>query len=133
MNIIIGLGCDRDTPLSTLETALDLALQQAGMNRRQIRSLASIDKKADETALLDLSRRHGWPLTFFSAGELAAIEVPNPSEVVMKYMGTPAVSEAAALLAAQTDMSDLLVEKFKYRGTDGRNATISIVKARDRA
>nr|MBP7489379.1 cobalamin biosynthesis protein [Azospira sp.] len=52
--------------------------------------------------------------------------VPNPSETVRKYTGTPSVSEAAALLAAGTDMSRLLIEKHKLRGPDGRNATVSI-------
>ncbi len=47
------------------------------------------------------------------------------------YMGTPAVAEAAALLAANTRMRDLLMEKFKHRGTDGKNATVSIAARRD--
>jgi cobalt-precorrin 5A hydrolase len=41
-------------------------------------------------------------------------------------MGTPSVAEAAALLAARTSASELLVEKFKHKGADGRNATVSI-------
>ena len=47
-------------------------------------------------------------------------------------MGTPAVAEAAALLAADVAMQDLLLEKYKYRGTDGKNATVSIAKRRRR-
>ncbi len=78
-------------------------------------------------ALLALAQQQGWPLHFFSAEQLAQVEVPNPSAVVLKYMGTPAVAEAAALLAAQKNMNDLLVEKYKYLGADGKNATVSIV------
>jgi len=47
---------------------------------------------------------------------------------VQKYMGTPAVAEAAALIAANTNMQNLLVEKHKYLGADGKNATISIAR-----
>jgi cobalt-precorrin 5A hydrolase len=128
MKVIIGLGCDRNTPLETLETAINLALATIGLERSSILSLATIDKKNDEQSLLELSTIRDWPLIFYSAIELSKVTVPNPSQVVQKYMGTPAVSEAAALLAANTDINDLIVEKFKYRGTDGKNATVSIVR-----
>jgi len=131
MKVILGLGCDRGTPQETLEAAIDLALNSLNLSRCAVSSLATIDKKNDEVALLALSGDHHWPLQFFTAKQLAGVNVPNPSEVVRKYMGTPAVSEAAALLAANTTMSDLLVEKFKYRGADGKNATVSIARLRD--
>jgi hypothetical protein len=47
---------------------------------------------------------------------------------VRKYTGTPSVSEAAALLAANADQSHLIIEKHKLRGPDGRNATVSIAR-----
>lgn len=128
MKIILGIGCDRNTSLETLETAIDQALQKANLQRDSVQALATIDKKNDEVALLSLSSRQGWPLNFYSAEQLAAVEVPNPSEVVRKYMGTPAVAEAAALLLAQTTMNHLIVEKFKYQGKDKKNATVSIVR-----
>jgi len=59
--------------------------------------------------------------------------VPNPSETVRKYTGSPSVSEAAALLAASAagpvpGATALLVEKHKHRGADGRNATVSLAR-----
>ncbi len=131
MKVILGMGCDRGTPQATLEAAIDLALGSIDLARDTIMSLATIDKKNDEVALLALSKEHNWPLHFFTAKQLALVDVPNPSEVVRKFMGTPAVSEAAAILAANTDMSDLLVEKFKHKGADGKNATVSIVKLKE--
>ena len=128
MKIIAGIGCDRNVSLQTLEEALAQALQQCGLEASAIAGLASIDKKSDESALLQLAEKYGWPLHFFPAEELARIPVPNPSEVVRQYMGTPAVAEAAALKAAKTDMYDLLVEKVKHLGTDGKNATVSIAR-----
>ena len=41
---------------------------------------------------------------------------------------TGSVSEAAALLAARTDKTHLLIEKHRLRGPDGRNATVSIAR-----
>ncbi len=128
MKVVIGLGCDRETPLQTLEDALEQALNSIHLNRQAVQQLATIDKKNDEQAILQLSKNHQWPLSFYPAEQLAKVEVPSPSAVVLKYMGTPSVSEAAAILAAETDMNSLLLEKFKYRGNDGKNATISIVK-----
>lgn len=128
MKVIIGMGCDRNASLQTLETALQQALQLANLQPDSIAGLASIDKKNDETALLELARKNGWQLHFFSAEELAQVTVPNPSEVVRKYMGTPAVAEAAALLAANVQMQNLLIEKYKYLGEDSKNATVSIAK-----
>ena len=136
MRLALGLGCDRGTALLTLQQALQGALRQGGLSPAQVCAAASIDLKADEAALLDLAAQQGWSLTFYSAAELAVVAVPNPSETVRKHTGTPSVSEAAALLQGahclgQTEplpASALLVEKFKHRGADGRNATVSIAR-----
>lgn len=134
--LALGLGCDRGTALLTLQQAVSGALQRAGVALQQVRAAASIDLKSDEPALLALAAAQGWPLTFYSPAQLAAVAVPNPSETVRKHTGTPSVSEAAALLQAahflgQTQalpVSALLLEKFKHRGADGRNATVSIAR-----
>jgi len=89
MKVILGIGCDRGATQKTLESTIDLALAQAKLTRAAIHSLATIDKKNDESALLALSSEHNWPLNFYSAEQLAKVKVPNPSEVVRKYMGTP--------------------------------------------
>lgn len=124
--VAAGLGCDRGASLDTVEQALAEALLQVGLDESAVQVLASIEAKADEPALLELASRRGWPLRFFSAAELAAVPVPNPSATVLRYMGTPSVSEAAALLAAGADAGSLLVEKLKHCGTDGKNATVSL-------
>jgi cobalt-precorrin 5A hydrolase len=128
MKVMVGMGCDRNASLQTLETALSQALELANLEFANVVGLASIDKKNDEVALLDLAKNHDWKLHFYSAVELAKVTVPNPSEVVRKYMGTPAVSEAAALLAAKTTLQNLLIEKHKHLGADGKNATVSITR-----
>jgi cobalt-precorrin 5A hydrolase len=126
----IGLGCDRGVALETVREAVTLALAEAGATVAQVVASASITLKQDEAALLALAREYGWPLHFYPPEQLAAVAVPNPSETVRRYTGTPSVSEAAALLAAgpATPMTALVVEKYKYRGADGRNATVSIAR-----
>lgn len=126
----VGLGCDRGVLLETLREAVQAALADAGAHAGQVVAAASITLKQDEAALLALAAENGWPLHFYEAHELAAVEVPHPSETVRRYTGTPSVSEAAALLAAgpDTPMTALVVEKHKLKGADGRNATVSIAR-----
>lgn len=125
----IGLGCDRGTPLATVQACVDAALAQIGASVADVVAAASIDAKADEAAFIELAARHGWAMQWFSAAQLAAVAVPNPSATVQRYMGTPSVSEAAALLAGGVAMTDLRVEKHKLRGADGKNATVSVALA----
>lgn len=126
----IGLGCDRGVALQTLREAVQAALAQAGARLDDVVAAASIVLKRDEVALLALAEEYNWPLHFYEAEELAAVDVPHPSETVRRYTGTPSVSEAAALLAAGpgTLKTALVVEKHKHRGADGRNATVSIAR-----
>ena len=128
MKITLGLGCDRNTPLATVKTAIGAALAACSATWNDIQAVASIDLKADEPALQQLAAEQGWAIRFYTAQELATIDVPNPSETVRKHTGTPSVSEAAALLAAGADKTNLLIEKHRHRGPDGRNATVSIAR-----
>ena len=136
MNVAVGLGCDRGTPLVTLQDALRAALAQAGALATDVVAAASITLKADEVGLLALAAKQGWSMAFYAPALLAGVPVPNPSETVRRYTATPSVSEAAALLAGARalgheqalPMTALLVEKFKHRGADGRNATVSIAR-----
>ncbi|RTL47419.1 MAG: cobalamin biosynthesis protein [Rhodocyclaceae bacterium] len=126
--IAAGLGCDRGTPFATVAQVLDEALAQAGVEASQLAVIATIEAKADEAAFLELAAARDLPLRFYSAAQLAAVEVPNPSETVRRYMGTPSVCEAAALLAANAGADALVIEKHKLRGPDGRNATVSLAR-----
>jgi cobalt-precorrin 5A hydrolase len=126
--VAVGVGCDRNTPLAHLECALGQALQLAQLGAEQIACFASIAAKSDELAILALAQMYGVPLHFYSAPALAAVPVPNPSATVLRYMGTPSVSEAASILAAGGSAQELLIEKHKYRGADLKNATISITR-----
>ena len=127
-HLALGLGCDRNTPAATVEQAIAQALAACGGELADVRAVASIDLKADEVGLAEVAAAHGWTIRFYPAAELAVVPVPNPSETVRHYTGTPSVSEAAALLAAGADASALLIEKHKLRGPDGRNATVSIAR-----
>ncbi len=127
MTLALGLGCDRGTPAATIIQAIEEALAACSASRMDIGSAASIDLKANEDGLLQAMQYLGLEIHFYSAAELAAVPVPNPSETVRRHTGTPSVSEAAALLAAGAG-AQLVLEKHRLRGPDGRNATVSIAR-----
>ena len=99
-DLVLGIGCDRNTPYATLAQVIDEALAQLKASWADVRAVASIDLKADEVAMQELQRQRGHTIHFYPATWLARVPVPNPSETVRKYTGTPSVSEAAALLVA---------------------------------
>ena len=128
--LALGLGCDRNTPEATLRQAVAQALAQLGADWADVAAVASITLKADEPGLLALCTAQGWAPQFYPPEQLAQVAVPNPSETVRRYTGTPSVSEAAALLAAGRpgELLALRLEKHRVKGADGRNATVSVAE-----
>ena len=116
-SLVAGVGCSRGARDWEILDLLDSALREANLSRMSVAALASIDVKSDEAGLLEAAGTLGVPLRFYSAEELAAVEVPNPSPVVAGAVGTPSVGEAAVLASD----AELLLEKRK-----SKNATVAI-------
>ncbi|NEX17686.1 MAG: cobalamin biosynthesis protein CbiG [Halochromatium sp.] len=125
-SVAIGIGCMRGTALSTLEAAVAAALD--GLGPVAVIALASIERKRDEPALLQLGQARGWPLSFFTATELASVRVARPSPTLVQSIGTASVAEAAALLALANERAGLLVEKQSHRGSDGHWVSVAVAK-----
>ena len=115
-SLVLGVGCDRGVPEEALFEAVEVALKDAGLSRRAVRNVATIDIKENEPAINALCARMDWPLVTFTKDELletfSRVHVPNPSAVVKKYTGTPGVSEPSCLRSAGAER--LLVEKRKF-------------------
>ena len=79
----------------------------------------TIDVKQDEEFCALLVDDLGEELVFYTAEQLAKVEVPNPSATVQKHVGTPSVCEAAAILGSNN--GKLIVPKVK-----GRNWTAAL-------
>ncbi|WP_438026737.1 cobalt-precorrin 5A hydrolase [Sorangium sp. So ce233] len=127
-SLVLGVGCDRGAPLDMVERGVDRLLEEQGLSAGSVKALATIDKKADEEALLALSARRGWPLVTFTAEELDATEgIENPSETVKKHVGARGVAEPAALRAAGA--ARLLVPKRAYTEPGvGRSMTLAVAR-----
>lgn len=113
----LGIGLARQAgPARKVQEEIWNTLKENGIIPPAINSIATIDVKRNEPVVKALSPNY--PVTFYTAGELAQIEVPHPSQTVMKHIGTPSVSEAAALL--DSGNSELLMSKQK-----GENYTVA--------
>jgi precorrin-4 C11-methyltransferase len=79
----------------------------------------TIDVKEDEEFCTMLEDEYNEEVVFFSAEELSAVEVPNPSALVASHVGTPSVCEAAAILGS--NHGKLVIPKVK-----GKNWTAAL-------
>ncbi|MBQ0897964.1 cobalamin biosynthesis protein, partial [Micromonospora sp. U56] len=96
-SLVAGIGSSRGVAAVEVAGLLRGALAGAGLAEASLRCLASVDLKADEAGIVDTARALGVPLRTWPVAELAAVDVPHPSEVVRAAVGTPSVAEAAAL------------------------------------
>lgn len=116
-SLIVGMGCNRGTDVAELRELLTSTLANAGLAIDSVRAITTVDAKADEEGLIALADELGAAFTPIARDELAAIDVPNPSDHALEAVGTASVSEASVIASGAT----LLVEK--QRST---NATIAV-------
>lgn len=125
-SLVLGIGCDRNTPLHVLKAGIDVFLTEYNLAKASVSAFASIALKADEKGILELSSESQIPFHTYSAEQLDGVEgIENPSEYVKKITGVSSVSEAAALKHGQRDQ--LLVPKWKFK-QDGFNMTLSCTR-----
>ncbi len=121
--LVVGVGSTRGASATSVGAALAELDAQGGLDLRAIKAFATADVKADEPGIVDAVEDWGFwhgdtaDLITFSAEELNATGVPNPSSVVRNSMGTASVAEAAALCGARQLANgapvELAAEKFK--------------------
>ncbi len=111
-SLVAGVGCERGVAAKEVIDLVEQTLSEHKLCAQSLAAVATIDLKADETALNEAAAHFKVPLRLFSSAELAeeASRLPNPSRIVMAEVGTPGVAEAAAIKAGT-----LLVEKQKSR------------------
>lgn len=97
----VGIGCRRGVAPEVLENAVVGALDDRGIPLGAVRTIASIDVKRAEPAIIAFARNHGLCTRFFTADELNA--VPGDfasSDFVRETVGTGNVCERAAVAAS---------------------------------
>ncbi|VVM56912.1 Cobalt-precorrin-5A hydrolase [Pseudomonas fluorescens] len=117
--LVVGLGCQRGCPVSTLRALLDQALQAHQIQLHQIKALASIDLKREEAGLIELAKQLALPLLYFSSEQLAGYQpqLSHRSDIAFERTGCYGVAESAALALAEhlaQAPAKLLIARQKY-------------------
>ncbi|WP_329555638.1 precorrin-3B C(17)-methyltransferase [Streptomyces sp. NBC_00696] len=125
-SLVVGVGASKGAPVDEVLGLVESAVRDAGLSLASLAQLSTVDAKSEEPGIVEAARRLGVPLVTYSAEELAAVEVPNPSDAPLAAVGTPSVAEAAALVGG----GELLVPKRKSERADGQPAmaTCAVVR-----
>lgn len=112
--IVIGIGCRRNTESSLLQESLNNLLHQYNIDISSIKEIGSIDVKSDEKAIIDLASSLSVPFKTFSVDEISKVDhLFEKSDFVKKNVGVYCVSEPVAYLLSE---GNLIIEKHKYKG-----------------
>lgn len=108
LHLGIGLAHQASPAQDIIDDIFD-TLWCDGLCREAVSTIATADIKADEPVIKALGAM-GYDVVTYSAEALSAVDVPSPSDVVARHVGTPSVCEAAALLSSR---GELIVRKEK--------------------
>lgn len=99
----LGMGCERDCPISYLTELRDQCLYEVGLTVDDIQSVNSIALKSDEVGLIELANGMDRPFQTWTAEVLSAVEhlLSVKSDYVYQTVGVYGVAESAALIGAK--------------------------------
>ena len=124
----VGIGCERNTARELIEMAIDETCKTYHLATEAIAGLASIDLKTNEKGIVEVCQRRNLIFKTFSREQLSAVDVPTPSAVVEREVGTASVAEAAAILAGD----NLLVSKQIFKSDRQQGAVTVAIALADR-
>jgi len=108
----VGLGCRRGAEPASVKSALEKALEKAGISTGEVGVYASTVKKAHEQGVIDGVRALGGTLVFLDDAVLAAYPPESPSRA--GTVGLAGVAEPAAL--AVSEKKELVMKKTVFGG-----------------
>ncbi|NFA43899.1 cobalt-precorrin 5A hydrolase [Clostridium botulinum] len=112
-NLILGIGCRRDTPSEKLEECVRKHLLLNNLEIKAVKKIVSIDVKKDEKAIIDLSNTLRCDFETFSVDEIRTVQEKfEGSNFVLKSVGVTSVCEPCVYL----DGAEILINKIKDNG-----------------
>lgn len=109
--LVVGIGLHGDTSKEKILENVMLCCKKYNLSPKSIARFASLKKPQEVAGLREAASHMGVQIDYFERDELAKISIPNPSQMVQAYEGTPSVSEAAAI---KSSGGRLVVEKQKF-------------------
>lgn len=110
-SLVVGIGLHWDTSKEKILKCLTETLDEYSLSVKSIAKFVSLKKPKDIQGLIDAAEELKIPVEYYQKEDLGTIKIPNPSDTVKRFEGTPSVSEAAALKGSG---GDLVIEKQKF-------------------
>lgn len=124
-NLVVGIGCRRDTKIEVMERVLYGLFKHLNLEIKAIRKFATVDIKKDEKAILYIADKFNKNVDIIDRKEIAKIEDDFVcSDFVRKTIGVGAVSGPVAKISSNRK-GKFLVEKHMEDGI-----TVSIYEER---
>ncbi|MGG7323224.1 cobalt-precorrin 5A hydrolase [Clostridium baratii] len=121
-NIILGIGCRKDTDSKKLSDFVSNVLLENNLDKRSVKLIASIDVKKNEKAILNLAKELNSKLKFYTKEEIMTVEEKyEGSSFVKATVGVSCVSEPVVDLSG----GEIVIEKIK---NSGMTLTVGIEK-----
>lgn len=121
-NIILGIGCRKDTDSKKLSDFVSNVLLENNLDKRSVKLIASIDVKKNEKAILDLAKELNSKLKFYTKEEIMTVEEKYEGSAFVKAtVGVSSVSEPVVDLSG----GEIIIEKIK---NSGMTLTVGIEK-----
>lgn len=95
-DLVVGVGCRAGTDPDAVLAAVRAVVGDLS----RLHALATLDRRATDSAVAGAAAELGVPVLGYTATELAAAPVPTPSARVAAAVGTASVAEAAAVLGS---------------------------------
>lgn len=115
-NIILGIGCRRDTPAETILDGIELTMKECNLHMDSIKHIATVDVKADEVGLLEVCEKLGKELIVIDRKQIKLIQNNyEGSDFVEKTIGVRCVSAPVAYLSSNK-VGKFIKEKKRYNG-----------------
>ncbi|OEH84757.1 hypothetical protein BHU72_07950 [Desulfuribacillus stibiiarsenatis] len=125
-NIILGIGCKRNTPADMIEQCILDACHQANVSIDSVRAIASIDLKQDELGIQYVAEKYNCSFLTVTKEQILVWEQHHEgkfskSQQVKDKVGVNCVCEPAAMIVA--NQGKVILPKTIYKGV-----TIALVE-----
>lgn len=98
--MVAGIGSRKGVSVEDVLAAIETALEAHGLAMPALSALATAALKKDEAAIAAAGRALNLPVIIVDDAALRTIETLSKSALSLDLAGTPAVSEASALVVA---------------------------------
>lgn len=112
-NIVLGIGCKRNYSKEKMIMYVDEILKKYNIDYRAVKTIATVEIKKNEKAIIELAKYYNCQLKLYSVEEIKKIQNQfEGSNFVEKSIGVRAVCEPCVVLSK----AEIIVNKLSFEG-----------------